>query len=886
MIEVQSRTIVAIDWFDTGDVIPHDDPNAVRPSAFDYNHGAYLEDYHSFVPLRGFFELDDLPQDYDPLRYAIEGQESQRLQSPHRFYLYHLDTEPIEPVVRATGWCVVDVRPSYDKARFRMAGRYFEELQREIPVPVFNSSQTFGEPDPPRRTIPRRTAGPRILPTPSEDGETAGLVLGDFNEAFTRVSITINTADVPDDTLVYYDFFGVGSPLGGVVFNEDNTATIEVNVQPNSFIIMAADLSQSLAVRETLGILVPDLGFGESPENIFSIASVDAFYRDGGHSFLVANTRWSPLVDRVTTPQDTIGARGLYQVTILNSTSAPMTYMSPEHLIQRNSFAKPGEVVVVNIRAYFNYTLRGVGRVFRFDRTFRHIVQVPPVPSDRTSETTITSMSAFIGGRSGNPNQPTRAYIRMPFTGSYRGGSQAYLAGINRGESNRYQISYRPIGGVFANYRLLEAGILSPNEFLYELPANISDDTSYEFRLTASDEPPITTTLLRSDEQVALPNVLASFVPEELSVEVRLQVVNSPGRDIYWRFGREGRDTVDQDPIRVPSGNNDYRRSDTLEDLYPNRNYFVEYSFTSEFAVKNTFTFSTDNFAIGGVRDPSLTFDQSEDFWRGLLDLPDLQITTGELPAGYIQRQHSNLDGLPEEVNAGVTEGKTADVRTLGRQLASKAVAGVFELSNGSFEIVSKTLWRTREVFATLRLRDFYISEYTRSSQVRENLAVSEVVAQVHTGTRSGEFSDDTTVLIVPVELNNSKKLLGVERKLDLSRLFTSLTVIPGWSRENIALVAEQTPVIVEVDVQAMFKDSNMARCLHDLEPSYNLSVELPYGIGNTALFTGTLMRKRVSGGWGKVPKHRLSIWVHTIQPLGLDILRWDVSNWNEGVWG
>ena len=127
-----------------------------------------------------------------------------------------------------------------------------------------------------------------------------------------------------------------------------------------------------------------------------------------------------------------------------------------------------------------------------------------------------------------------------------------------------------------------------------------------------------------------------------------------------------------------------------------------------------------------------------------------------------------------------------------------------------------------------------------------------------------------------------------MNRILDLSRLFTSLTAVPNWSRENIALVAEQTPVIIEVDVQAMFTNSNMARCLHDLEPSYNLTVELPYGIGSTALFTGTLMRKRVSGGWGKVPTHRLSIWVHSIRPIGIDILNWSAGEgWSTGrVWG
>ena len=391
---------------------------------------------------------------------------------------------------------------------------------------------------------------------------------------------------------------------------------------------------------------------------------------------------------------------------------------------------------------------------------------------------------------------------------------------------------------------------------------------------------------------------------EATEVSIVISVEERGDGSVYWRSGIAGTLPSDSGTIFIPTGSRG--SSLTINELTPNRRYFIEFSQDPEFGTVSRLFFDTPNLRIGGVRDPSLDFDQTNLFWRSVLRLPNFTLNTGKLPAGYIQIQHVNLTGVPRSIggitniDGGIVRTELVDnnpmssVRDLGRSMAQRCIASPFELCDGRWELVSRTVWPSRSNLGTFLLSDYNISENTRRSEIREELAYSRVDAQVHSGLArnpDGSTSQtDTTVIFRPIAEDRTKLILDIDRTLDLTNLFTFLPEVPNWSRENIALVSQQTPLIVTVDIQDINEDPTRAEQLQTVEPSFNITVELPYQGHETALYTGMLMRRRViyNESGTRPPIHQLTIWVDRITVQGLDILNWSTGEgWSTGrVWG
>ena len=285
-----------------------------------------------------------------------------------------------------------------------------------------------------------------------------------------------------------------------------------------------------------------------------------------------------------------------------------------------------------------------------------------------------------------------------------------------------------------------------------------------------------------------------------------------------------------------------------------------------------------------------MSFDRTVSYWRARMGLSSFSMRTGELPAGYIQWEHSNPDGYPEEINAVVTDsrvlsGKSIRVQDYLRDLASQVVGGTFERSDGSWYVLSKTLWEDQPVVGVFTTDDYRITERSLRSELRERLVTSEVQAQVHRGNviDGNTVTDETIVSLVTSTSDARKAALNIDKALDLTRLFTIIQEIPGWSREQVALVAEPTPLLVVADVLDIHNEAIDALRLNRIELGNNIEIHLPRN-GHTVAFTGTLVGKRVHMAQ-RVPYHRLTVWVHSERRIDAEVRVWDQGFWNQGVW-
>ena len=359
----------------------------------------------------------------------------------------------------------------------------------------------------------------------------------------------------------------------------------------------------------------------------------------------------------------------------------------------------------------------------------------------------------------------------------------------------------------------------------------------------------------------------------------------------YYRYGRVG-DLDESGLITVTSGAVSRL---TLREIFPDRDYEFQISEFADYDPALIRNWRQPNLEILGIINPALTFDRTVNFWRSALGLQSFSLITGELPAGYIQSKHTNIEELPDELNDIVTYGKTIVAADLGRQLARRTVAGSFEQGDGSWKLVSKSLWDDQPVLYRFTKDRFRITSRTIRADIRDRLAISEVSVQIFVGNErnaTGDETQQTRVDVVPgldasdSGLIRTKIAQNIRRELDLTQLFTYIQQIPGWSRENVALIAEDTPRILIVDIAAQLDPGVSSRELHAAQPSDRISVELSHGDG-TAIYTGTLITRRVHGAVADSGAlyHRFTIWVDTIELLNRISLFWDQGNWDEGIW-
>ena len=171
-------------------------------------------------------------------------------------------------------------------------------------------------------------------------------------------------------------------------------------------------------------------------------------------------------------------------------------------------------------------------------------------------------------------------------------------------------------------------------------------------------------------------------------------------------------------------------------------------------------------------------------------------------------------------------------------------------------------------------------------SELRERLSVAEVQSQIHAGNvvRGSDVTDETIVRFVTSQSNSRKLALNIDRTLDLTDLFTVIQEIPGWAREQIGIVGDDTPLLLQADILDKHNRGVDALRLNRIEIGNNIEIQLPRE-GHTVAFRGTLVKKRIRFQ-DNLPHHRLTIWVYDERRLDDPVLVWDEGNWDEGVWG
>ena len=245
---------------------------------------------------------------------------------------------------------------------------------------------------------------------------------------------------------------------------------------------------------------------------------------------------------------------------------------------------------------------------------------------------------------------------------------------------------------------------------------------------------------------------------------------------------------------------------------------------------------------ITGICDTGLTFDDAADFWDATLGLTDFELVTGALPAGYIQYDHITRPRLR--------------VNDLAGELAKRCVAACFETSTGAWRLISKSLWHAQPNVATFGLDRFRIVEHTARSELREQLITSQVRLQTYLAT---DINNLTTVYVT-AERDPAKLALYGDQTLDQTAMFVYLPGVAGMYREVAALLAEDVPLIMVIDVDAVLDDGVTANELWTVEPGQNLTFEMSYRSG-VVTHVGTLINRRVFGrNGGKAQKHRLTI--------------------------
>ena len=394
-------------------------------------------------------------------------------------------------------------------------------------------------------------------------------------------------------------------------------------------------------------------------------------------------------------------------------------------------------------------------------------------------------------------------------------------------------------------------------------------------------------------DTAVLPYSIGQVSRDQLKAVIRVNYLPPPASaTIYLRYRRSDRPNDPWAELTPQFASTATTLRFITPNLTPNRPYVAQVSLTPDYAVHLSTNFISLNLPIAGIIDPGRTFDQHVPFWRSIFGLSGYDLITGELPAGYIQPVRTNAEDLPNELNNLVQRKREIPTADLARELSKRTVAGSFEDNRGNWRAISKTLWQEQPIRGVFTTDKFRITERTLRAELRDRLSIKTVRAQVYRDNERTQFGDtDTTIVeVLDVEDNPIKAALFNDRTLDMSGIFTIITEVPGWSRENVALVAEDTPLIVLFDINGVLDINTAPSELHECQPGFNVQVELPSETGTT-VYTGMLMNKRIRVDTNGKVTHTLTVWVHeTVEVLdtfdivwGDDVLTWGTERigWN-----
>ena len=337
---------------------------------------------------------------------------------------------------------------------------------------------------------------------------------------------------------------------------------------------------------------------------------------------------------------------------------------------------------------------------------------------------------------------------------------------------------------------------------------------------------------------------------------------------LYGRWARLGGEFTEAIPIPTPSaGQYAISAGNDRLPLVPNRRYRAEFSQYPDFNPSLPYIFDTEDIEIPGIIDPTLTFDQAADDIRAIMRLDSFNIATGDLPAGYIETTHINADAPDVVIPHSRDDTRfMISVADFGKELARIAVAGSFELSDGSWEMVSQRLWEDRPVVAQLSSPKYLIEDTTLRNELREQLSTSTVVFQVYSGVVQDNLGNPTNETRARINATQDRRKAALQERKELNQtaLFVRITEMTGWNDANIALLSEDIPNVYIIDVVALVSDALTSSELNNIEPSLNIEFQLTNDLG-VVTYIGTVISKRVFGQNGRdLPTHRLTVWVHS----------------------
>lgn len=443
-------------------------------------------------------------------------------------------------------------------------------------------------------------------------------------------------------------------------------------------------------------------------------------------------------------------------------------------------------------------------------------------------------------------NNPTR--IHAPFAQQVRGQGQVF---INGAWQNRYAFLRQSLSVDLPWDLVLDFGQLLP-------------ETDYRFRIV---DYPYAAVFQGPTLRLSSPEVTLRTVPrlaftsisinarDETSIayDVRIRSADRYTGPVYWRLTR---DDGEEDPIfRTTQQSLQASVIERFSGLFPNRAYTVAISKDPTFPPLFTIVRqdSTPNFTIGGIRDPSLTFDKTIPIWRSRLGLKDFDMFIEAIPAGYVEWN--------------LTEGGlTLTVAELLRALTERVVGGVFEDSFGRWRIIQRSLWSEQPNVGTFMLDEWKIVDTTQSADIEERLAVTGIAINIWQA--SNEDGTTRVRSLVRRPRNPSAEAIYGRRERSLRRFFNFLPQIPGSFDALTDWLDAGAPTIAIFEIQGTLDEDAPSYQLWAIDPGKQMTVELPHGDG-TALHTGLIIRKDISFGFSRTPRHKITLWVLDTQVRG-----------------
>lgn len=297
-----------------------------------------------------------------------------------------------------------------------------------------------------------------------------------------------------------------------------------------------------------------------------------------------------------------------------------------------------------------------------------------------------------------------------------------------------------------------------------------------------------------------------------------------------------------------------YTPDATVGGLFPGQPYVLDVSGSLSFTLGQYYSivFETLPLQIDGLVNPTLSVDNTTEFWRRMLGL---------------RRMGMNLDGQPAGYSPTGTVDRDIKRAEIMRALAARFFAGWFEDRWGGWDLWARSLWKQRPITARFTKDKFSIIDRTSNNRIREDLRIRLFRYRRHEKSEKKRV-DGEIVTVYEDSLQQIEPTLddivSKRRTYDISgSLFVLVDDVPGTVEPMLALGDEDAPEVVVFDVSAILKDGTESQDLWSCQPGARATVELG---GFTK--TGIVMKVRYSYKENQLPVHRVVMIVHESRKL------------------